>query len=202
MKLLVATTNKGKLAEYRELLADINVEWVDLQDVGLDRMEVAETEDTFAANAILKAHAYCEASGLLTLADDSGLVVDALEGAPGVYSARYGAPEVTTDRGRYEKLLAALQDVPLEKRTARFKCVVALAVPDQEIVTVEGKIEGRIAFSPRGSNGFGYDPVFLLSDGRTLAELPSAEKNRISHRGNALEKAQPLLIELIKKINI
>jgi XTP/dITP diphosphohydrolase len=202
MKLLVATTNKGKLAEYRELLADINVEWVDLQDVGLDRMEVAETEDTFAANAILKAHAYCEASGLLTLADDSGLVVDVLEGAPGVYSARYGAPEVTTDRGRYEKLLAALQDVPLEKRTARFKCVVALAAPDQEIITVEGKIEGRIAFSPRGSNGFGYDPVFLLSDGRTLAELPSAEKNRISHRGNALEKAHPLLIELIKKINI
>lgn len=202
MKLLVATTNRGKLAEYRELLADIDVEWVDLQDVGLGTMEVAETEDTFAANAILKARAYCEASGLLTLADDSGLVVDALEGAPGVYSARYGAPEVTTDRGRYEKLLAALQDVPLEKRTARFKCVVALAAPDQEIVTVEGKIEGRIAFSPRGSNGFGYDPVFLLSDGRTLAELPSAEKNRISHRGNALEKAQPLLIELIKKINI
>lgn len=202
MKLLVATTNRGKLAEYRELLADIDVEWVDLQDVGLGTMEVAETEDTFAANAILKARAYCEASGLLTLADDSGLVVDALEGAPGVYSARYGAPEVTTDRGRYEKLLAALQDVPLEKRTARFKCVVALAAPDQEIVTVEGKIEGRIAFSPRGSNGFGYDPVFLLSDGRTLAELPSAEKNRISHRGNALEKAQPLLIQLIKKINI
>lgn len=202
MKLLVATTNRGKLAEYRELLADIDVEWVDLQDVGLGTMEVAETEDTFAANAILKARAYCEASGLLTLADDSGLVVDALEGAPGVYSARYGAPEVTTDRGRYEKLLAALQDVPLEKRTARFKCVVALAAPDQEIVTVEGKIEGKIAFSPRGSNGFGYDPVFLLSDGRTLAELPSAEKNRISHRGNALEKAQPLLIELIKKINI
>ncbi|MCL4880503.1 MAG: RdgB/HAM1 family non-canonical purine NTP pyrophosphatase [Anaerolineae bacterium] len=202
MKLLVATTNRGKLAEYRELLADIDVEWVDLQDVGLGTMEVAETEDTFAANAILKARAYCEASGLLTLADDSGLVVDALDGAPGVYSARYGAPEVTTDRGRYEKLLAALQDVPLEKRTARFKCVVALAAPDQEIVTVEGKIEGRIAFSPRGSNGFGYDPVFLLSDGRTLAELPSAEKNRISHRGNALEKAQPLLIELIKKINI
>ncbi|KAB2906244.1 MAG: RdgB/HAM1 family non-canonical purine NTP pyrophosphatase [Anaerolineae bacterium] len=202
MKLLVATTNRGKLAEYCELLADIDVEWVDLQDVGLGTMEVAETEDTFAANAILKARAYCEASGLLTLADDSGLVVDALEGAPGVYSARYGAPEVTTDRGRYEKLLAALQDVPLEKRTARFKCVVALAAPDQEIVTVEGKIEGRIAFSPRGSNGFGYDPVFLLSDGRTLAELPSAEKNRISHRGNALEKAQPLLIELIKKINI
>lgn len=202
MKLLVATTNRGKLAEYRELLADIDVEWVDLQDVGLGTMEVAETEDTFAANAILKARAYCEASGLLTLADDSGLVVDALDGAPGVYSARYGAPEVTTDRGRYEKLLAALQDVPLEKRTARFKCVVALAAPDQEIVTVEGKIEGRIAFSPRGSNGFGYDPVFLLSDGRTLAELPSAEKNRISHRGNALEKAQPLLIQLIKKINI
>lgn len=202
MKLLVATTNRGKLAEYRELLADIDVEWVDLQDVGLGTMEVAETEDTFAANAILKARAYCEASGLLTLADDSGLVVDALDGAPGVYSARYGAPEVTTDRGRYEKLLAALQDVPLEKRTARFKCVVALAAPDQEIVTVEGKIEGKIAFSPRGSNGFGYDPVFLLSDGRTLAELPSAEKNRISHRGNALEKAQPLLIELIKKINI
>lgn len=202
MKLLVATTNRGKLAEYRELLADIDVEWVDLQDVGLGTMEVAETEDTFAANAILKARAYCEASGLLTLADDSGLVVDALEGAPGVYSARYGAPEVTTDRGRYEKLLAALQDVPLEKRTARFKCVVALAAPDQEIVTVEGKIEGKIAFSPRGSNGFGYDPVFLLSDGRTLAELPSAEKNRISHRGNALEKAQPLLIQLIKKINI
>ncbi len=202
MKLLVATQNKGKLAEYRELLADIDAEWVDLQEVGLGTMEVEETGNTFAANAILKARAYSEASGLLTLADDSGLVVDALNGAPGIYSARYGAPEVTTDKGRYEKLLSHLQDVPMEKRTARFKCVVALAAPEQEVLTAEGTLEGKIAFAPRGNHGFGYDPIFLLPDGRTLAELPPEEKNRISHRSNALENAHTLLIGLIKKMDI
>lgn len=202
MKLLVATQNKGKLAEYRELLADIEAEWVDLQEVGLGAMEVEETGDTFAANAILKARAYSEASGLLTLADDSGLVVDALNGAPGVFSARYGAPDVTTDQGRYEKLLSHLQDVPMEKRTARFKCVVALTAPGQEVLTAEGTLEGKIAFAPRGNHGFGYDPIFLLEDGRTLAELPPEEKNRISHRHNALHNAHALLIGLIKKMDI
>lgn len=202
MKLLVATTNQGKLKEYRDLLAALEVEWVSLRDVGLAEMEVEETEPTFEGNAILKARAYAEASGILTLADDSGLEVDALNGAPGVYSARYGAPELKTDRDRYERLLFNLRDTPLEKRMARFRCVVAIAAPQQSIQTVEGIVEGKIAFEPRGTNGFGYDPVFLMEDGRTYAELPSEDKNRLSHRGKALEKAYPLVIELIKKVDI
>lgn len=202
MKLLVATTNQGKLKEYRDLLAALEVEWVSLREVGLAEMEVEETEPTFEGNAILKARAYAEASGILTLADDSGLEVDALNGAPGVYSARYGAPELKTDRDRYERLLSNLRDTPLEKRMARFRCVVAIAAPQQAIQTVEGIVEGKIAFEPRGTNGFGYDPVFLMEDGRTYAELPSEDKNRLSHRGKALEKAYPLVIELIKKMDI
>lgn len=202
MKLLVATTNQGKLNEYRDLLSDLNVEWVTLRDIGLDHLHVEETADTFAGNAILKAEAYGSASGLLTLADDSGLEVDALDGRPGLYSARYGAPELKTDPDRYERILAELGDLPLDRRTARFRCVVAIAAPQKPIQTTEGIVEGKIAFAARGSNGFGYDPIFLMEDGRTYAELPAQDKNRLSHRGKALEKAHSLLIGLIKKMDI
>lgn len=200
--LLVATRNPGKLNEYRQLLDDLpDVTWYSLADVGLDDMEVAETGTTFAENARLKAHAYMQAAGLITLADDSGLVVDALDGAPGVYSARYGKPQVTTAEGRYQLLLDNLADVPPADRTARFVCVIAIALPGQsmdEVAVVEGTIEGRIGYNPRGDNGFGYDPVFELPDGRTLAELPSEEKNPISHRGRALQKAEPLLRDYLR----
>ncbi len=151
-----------------------------------------ETGSTFEANARLKATAYAQKSGLPTLADDSGLVVDALDGAPGVYSARY-AGDSATDADRYQKLLAALEDVPEPARTARFQCVIALAEPDGTIVTTSaGTCEGGIAFAPRGENGFGFDPVFVLAadsghPGRTMAELPEAAKNRISHRAHALQ---------------
>jgi XTP/dITP diphosphohydrolase len=169
--LLVASTNVGKLKEYRELMADLPVNWLSLQDVGLAHMEVEETGDTFRANALLKAEAYCAASKLPTLADDSGIVVDALGGAPGVYSARY-AP---TAEERNAKLIHALEGVPFERRTARFVAVIALVLPDQVTIIAEGRVEGHVGLEPRGTNGFGYDPVLVLDDGRTMAELSSAE---------------------------
>lgn len=198
--LLVATQNRGKLDEYRDMLdalGDIN--WLSLWDVGLAEMEVEESGSTFEENARLKAATYVEAAGIFTLADDSGLVVDALEGAPGVYSARYGAPAVTTDQERYALLLHNLQNVPHAKRTARFVCVIAIAPPGQPIQLASGSVEGHIATAPHGSNGFGYDPVFLLPDGRTMAQLPPDEKHVISHRGNALRDALPILRKLLRK---
>jgi XTP/dITP diphosphohydrolase len=197
-KVLVATGNPGKVREYRDMLNDLALEWLSLKDVGLDQMEVEETGSTFAENAILKARAYHAASGgLLTLADDSGLEVFALNGAPGVYSARYGAPEVSTEQGRYQKLLATLADIPAEGRGARFVCVIAILAAGQEVMTVEGHLEGSIGWEARGSHGFGYDPVFVMPDGRHLAELLPEEKNPISHRGVALQKALPLLRQIL-----
>ncbi len=160
-----------------------------LADVGLAELAVEETGDTFEANALLKARAYGAASGLPTLADDSGIVVDALNGAPGVYSARYAA----TAEARNAKLLKGLEGVPQVQRTARFVAVIALVMPEGITITSEGHVEGYVADAPRGTNGFGYDPVFLLDDGRAFAELPTAEKNLISHRGRALAKLQPIL---------
>jgi XTP/dITP diphosphohydrolase len=190
--LLVASTNPGKLVELREMMADLPVKWLSLADVGLDHMDVEESGDSFAANAIIKARAYCEASGLPTLADDSGIVVDALDGEPGIHSARY-AP---TSEERNAKLLKAIEGVPYEQRSARFVAVIALVTPDGITVTAEGRVEGHIADAPRGANGFGYDPIFLLGDGQTMAELPSFEKNEISHRGRALAKLHPILRSL------
>lgn len=181
MRILIATTNPGKIGEYQEILADSGMEMLSLRDAGI-AVEVEETGATFEENARLKARAYADLSGLPTLADDSGLCVDALDGAPGVYSARFGPDPVS----RIERLLAALADVPDERRTARFVCVIALARPGEETVTFEGVCEGRIGWSPRGNNGFGYDPIFYLPEyGQTMAELSSALKNRVSHRGRA-----------------
>ncbi len=200
-KLLVATQNMHKLEEYRFMLQELgDMEWLSLADVGLGDMEVEENGHSFSENARIKAHAYQQASGLITFADDSGLVVDALDGAPGIYSARYGSPEVTTDQGRYELLLKNMADISTAERTARFMCVVAMALPNQElndIPVANGTVEGAIGYEPKGNHGFGYDPVFQLPDGRMLAELPPAEKNQISHRANALTNALPILRELL-----
>lgn len=194
MRLLVATRNAGKKREYERLLEGLGLELVTLEDLGID-LEVAETGDTFAANALLKATGYAEASGLPTLADDSGLEVDALGGAPGVRSARYAAEAgAATDEDRYRVLLDALRGVPEAQRTARFRCVIAVAWPDGAVDTAEGAVEGRIAASPRGEHGFGYDPVFYLPEyGRTMGELAPEAKNRISHRARAALAIRPAL---------
>jgi XTP/dITP diphosphohydrolase len=191
-ELLLATNNKGKISEYRELLSDCGFSLVTPADKGIS-FDVSETGGTFAENAAIKAKEFAAASGILTLADDSGLEVDALGGAPGVRSARY-AGEKASDAERIALLLKNLEGIPVERRTARFQCVIAIADPRGRLKTVEGSVQGVIAFTPRGSHGFGYDPVFLLSDiGKTMAELSHEEKNRISHRAAAATKACVLL---------
>lgn len=195
-KLLIATRNPGKVREFRELLEGLPVEitYLDAEGIGF---EVEEAGASFAENAVRKASEYARASGLWTWADDSGLEVDALDGGPGVYSARY-AGAGASDADRRRKLLNALAGVPWHRRTARFRCVIALATPEGEIRTAEGSCEGVIAFGPAGSNGFGYDPIFYLPDrGATMAQLESDEKNRISHRGRAARKAEQLLEEML-----
>lgn len=198
-KLLVATNNPGKVREYEELLEDLppSLEFTFPAKEGLT-LEVDESGETFEENARLKARAYAQASGLLTLADDSGLEVDALGGAPGVRSARYAGPDAD-DVDRYRKLLKALAGVPTEKRSARFHCVVALALPDGTVYSADGVCEGEIGNDPRGEHGFGYDPIFIVRgyNGRTMAELPPDVKNQISHRARALLAIQPKLMEVI-----
>ena len=196
MKLLVASNNSGKLREYRELLHALPIEIVSPSENGIS-LEVDETGQTFAENATLKAQAFAERSGLMTLADDSGLEVDALHGEPGVRSARYAGPN-ETDTARCTLLLAKMTDVPWESRGARFRCVVAIVVPgDLALLPLsEGICEGFITRVPRGKHGFGYDPVFFVPEfGVTMAELPAATKNRISHRGRAVRAAKRVMAE-------
>ena len=196
-KLLIATHNAGKVREYRELLRDIDLPLVSLSDVGIAQ-EVAETGLTFAENAWLKARAYAAASGLLTLSDDSGLEVDALGGAPGIHSARYGGDACATDEERVNLLLTNLQGVAWAERTARFRCFIALHHPQGVEASVVGGVAGMIQYAPQGVDGFGYDPVFYLpSLGRTMAQLSLAEKNRISHRADAAGRAAPALRRLV-----
>lgn len=187
--LLIATTNIGKRDEYRALFADHKIECLTLDDVGLTDTDVPETGDTFIANALIKAQAYAKLAGLLTLADDSGIVVDALDGAPGVYSARY-APTVAE---RNAKLLTAMTGVPFDRRTARFECAIALVTQSNVTIIAEGQVAGHIGFEPRGEHGHGYDPVFVLGDGRTMAEVYPAEKNMLSHRARAFAALHPVL---------
>jgi XTP/dITP diphosphohydrolase len=194
VKLLVATNNPGKVKEYKELLAGLPLELTYPAQEGLD-IEVDETGGSFAENARLKAITYARASGLLTLADDSGLEVDALGGEPGIRSARY-AGRGASDEERYGMLLEKLKGVPWEERTARFRCVIAVATPEGQIHTAEGTCEGIIAFAPRGEHGFGYDPVFYFQEyGMTMAELPLETKNKISHRARAAQGARKILEE-------
>lgn len=189
-KLLIATRNRKKLQEIQEILAHPGLTLVDVDEVG-DLPDVEEDGVTFEANAMKKARVLAHASGMLTLADDSGLEVDALNGAPGVYSARY-AGEPSNDAANNAKLMAALEGV--ENRRARFRCVIALATPDGVCSTVDGCCEGRIATRPGGAGGFGYDPLFI-PDGYTqsFGELGAEIKHRISHRGAALRAARVLL---------
>ena len=199
MRLLIATHNRGKLIEYQEMLDD-HFELVTLDDVGI-RDDVEETGVTLAENARLKALAYARPSGLLTLADDSGLEVDALGGEPGVYSKRY-AGENKSDAERNTFLLNKLRDVPRGKRAARFRCAIAIATPDGKLWETDGACEGEIMFEPRGTNGFGYDPIFQVAErGVRMAELSTAEKNKISHRARAAEKARKILNTLNRKRN-
>ena len=199
-KLLIATNNRHKLEEFQEILANLPLTITYPAAEGI-HLEPAETGATFAENAIIKALAFAQASGLPVLADDSGLEVDALGGEPGVYSARYGHTAKADHAGRYRLLLAKLaaQTVPWAERTARFRCVIAVAVKDRLIGTAEGRVEGLIALEPKGSGGFGYDPVFFLPEfNRTLAELSSSQKHAISHRGRAVRAAIPLIEGLCK----
>jgi len=196
-RLLLATNNAGKVAEYRQLLDGCGWELVTPADIGL-HLQVEESGQTYGENATMKAVHFAQASGLLTLADDSGLEVDALNGRPGVLSARYAGPD-RTDEERVQALLQELRDVPDEQRAARFRAVIAIAKPDGAVELVEGTVEGRIAHEPRGANGFGYDPVFLLAErGLTTAELPSDEKHAVSHRGVAARKARVVLEEMLR----
>lgn len=195
--LLIATHNPGKLREYRELLTGASFPLVSLDDVGIEE-DIEETGVTFEENARLKALAYAQQTGLLTLADDSGLEVEALGGEPGILSKRY-AGEGAGDMERIVFLLGKLRNVPEGKRAARFRCAIVIADAQGNTWTSEGTCEGKIAFAPRGTNGFGYDPVFLMRDdnyAHTLAELSESEKNRISHRARATEGARKILERL------
>jgi XTP/dITP diphosphohydrolase len=194
-KLLIATNNAGKLHEYRILLKGVPFDLVSLSDAGI-KTSVAEVGETFEENARLKAQTLAQESQLLTLADDSGLEVDVLGGEPGVRSARY-AGENATDAERISYLLAKLIGVPEEKRTARFRCVIAIARPDGMTEICSGECPGLVTLEPRGEHGFGYDPIFFFSElGKTMAELPVAIKNRVSHRGRAAKKARRLLYRI------
>jgi XTP/dITP diphosphohydrolase len=189
---LVATHNQGKIAEFKDMMQDLAFDWLGLAEAGVT-FEVDETGKTLEENAILKGTAYAAATGLLTLADDSGLEVDALNGEPGVYTGRYGGVELSHQE-RYEFLLNNMADVPWEGRTARFRCVIVLFGADGLVGTAVGSCEGYIATEPAGAGGFGYDPVFYLPEwGKTMAQLPPGAKYQISHRGKAVAAIAPLL---------
>jgi XTP/dITP diphosphohydrolase len=191
-RLLLATNNQGKIAEYRRLFEDIPYQLVTPSDFDLN-ISVEETGHSMEQNAILKATAFAAASGLLTIADDSGLEVDALNGAPGVLSARYASIDAG-DRDNVNYLLKRLDGVPRKKRCARFRCVIAMAGPSGLIEIVSGQCEGYITFKPRGEHGFGYDPIFYLpGKGKTMAEMSLDLKNMISHRARAAAKIMMLL---------
>lgn len=188
-RVVVATANRGKLEEIRSALSFPGWEFVTAADLGAEPLEVEETGTTFIANARLKAHAYHEAFGLPALADDSGLEVDVLGGAPGVFSSRYADDCCGGgDSANNARLLLELEEVPAEDRTARFRSVIVLVDEQGSETVAEGSCEGSIGFEPRGTGGFGYDPLFLpeVTPGRTMAELSLEEKNGISHRGAAL----------------
>ena len=194
MPLLVATYNPGKMREFRELLASLIPGPVFPPELGL-RLHVPESGSTYRQNAIQKASEHSRATGLVTLADDSGLEVDALNGAPGIHSARYAAGR---DVDRATALLGAMGDLPVEQRTARFVCAVVIDAPGGPRYHTEGVCDGLIAFEPLGSGGFGYDPIFYLPEhGCTMAQLCPETKNRISHRALAVRAALPLLRGLL-----
>jgi len=194
-KLLLATSNPGKIREYRLLLDGLGYLVTTPPEEGIAEV-IAESGSTYEQNARLKAVVYARSSRLTTLADDSGLEVDALNGEPGIQSARF-AGEAATDTEKVSLLLAKLQGVPWERRTACFKCVIAIVGPRGRADICRGECHGMIAFEPKGKNGFGYDPIFVLPEtGKTMAELPAEIKNQISHRARASQKARQVLQQL------
>ncbi len=195
MSLLIATSNPGKMREFEELLAPLPTSLCFPKTLGLN-LNIVEDGATYAENARKKALTYWRATGMITLADDSGLEVDALDGAPSIRSARYAPGR---DDDRVTALLKALRGVPPAERTARFRCIVAIVGPDGRIYTTEGVCEGRIADEPAGEDGFGYDPIFYLPTyNRTMAQIGPADKNRISHRAKAIQEAMPILWRLLR----
>ena len=194
---MVATKNRHKLDEMKGILSIPGLELVSLLDVD-DPPRIVEDGDSFEENALIKARAVAARFSWWALADDSGIEVDALGGAPGIHSARFGG-ESLSDHERNMLLLSKMKGIPMERRTARFRCVMAVVGPNGEEHLAEGRCEGRIALEPKGEHGFGYDPVFLLHDGRTMAELSPEDKNRISHRYRALQAIRPKLVELVER---
>ncbi|MCL2227015.1 MAG: XTP/dITP diphosphatase [Oscillospiraceae bacterium] len=192
MKFVLATANLGKVEEMRSILSGLDIDVISRHELGI-KDDIEETGDTFAENALIKAEAICKVSGLPAIADDSGLVVDALGGEPGVHSSSYGGPALSGAQ-RCAYLLEKLRNK--EQRSAKFVCTIVCAFPDGKNLISEGECNGEIAMTPRGSGGFGYDPVFLIkSTGKTMAELSAEEKNAVSHRGEALRKFILLLQE-------
>lgn len=194
-KIIVATCNQDKIKEIRGILAGDGIEYVSLEDEGLKDIDIKEDGSTFEENAVIKAKTVSEATGLMVLADDSGLEVDYLGGAPGIYSARYMG-EDTSYTIKNNHIIEELKDAEGDERSARFVCAMACVFPDGRVITTEGKVEGRIAYEEKGENGFGYDPIFYLPEkGCTTAQLKPEEKNAISHRGRALRAMHKRLVE-------
>lgn len=187
MKVVLASKNKHKLEEISQITEKFGMELVLESDLGVD-IDVEETGSTFDENSFLKAEAVMKATGLPALADDSGIAVDALNGEPGIYSARYGFDESLDDWGRLQLLLKNTEQVPDERRQAKFVCVITLVTPQQEIIQARGEVHGMLLRTPAGQGGFGYDPIFYYPPlGKSLAELTPEEKNQVSHRANALQ---------------
>ena len=196
-KLIFATGNENKMKEIRMILADCGYEILSMKEAGI-QADIVEDGKTFEENAIIKSEAIRKMTNCLVLADDSGLEVDYLDKAPGIYSARYMG-EDTSYRIKNQSLVDRLEGVPVEKRTARFVCVIAAAFPDGTVCTTKGTIEGKIGYEERGENGFGYDPIFYLPDmSRTTAELSPEEKNAVSHRGKALAAMKEQIASYLK----
>lgn len=194
-EVVIATKNKGKALEFEQMFQPFQIQVKTLLDFP-EFPEIEETGATFEENAIIKAESVMKETKAMVMADDSGLVIDALDGRPGVYSARYAGPE-KDDEANIQKVLRELEGVPLSKRTARFYCALALAIPGRETITVNGTCEGFITFEKKGTNGFGYDPIFFVQGyERTMAELLPNEKNKISHRAKALAKMRTILEQL------
>ena len=197
MKVILASKNPHKLVEISAILGKLGIELVLQSELGID-IDVEETGTTFEENSFLKAQAVMKASGMPALADDSGIAVDALNGEPGIYSARYGFDDTLDDRGRMMLLLKNTEQVPDGQRQAQFVCVITFITPDGKTIQARGEIHGELTREPRGTNGFGYDPIFYYPPmGMTTAELPSEVKNQVSHRGNALR----ILNEKLKEAN-
>ena len=195
MKVVLASKNRHKLVEIAKILEKLDIQLVLQSELGVD-IDVEETGTTFEENSFLKAEAVMKATGMPALADDSGIAVDALNGEPGIYSARYGFDDTLDDHGRMMLLLKNTEQVPDDKRQAQFVCVITLVTPEGEVIQARGEVHGTLTREPRGENGFGYDPIFFYPPmGMTTAELPPEVKNRVSHRANALK----LMYEKLKE---